>query len=605
MTTLNKIIAAGVLAGAVAFSQVSTPLTVVQSAGSLTGEIRLQERRTNGQEHVGFRAPQSVGTSLLWDLPSVDGTNGQALTTNGAGVLSWSTPAGGGWTVSGSDAYRTTGSVGIGTSTPGQTLTVTGTASVSGVTGIGETAPSKGLLSVYGSNGYAYTPYNQVVAARFRTSANSAILFGTTIPNTSGWTRGMYWSYLTEDWTLSRFKDDESAVPINDLYVAADGRVGIGTAAVTEELTVNGSIDVIGSGAIEVAGTTVIDASRNATVANLTITGSCTGCPGGLPAVDTTSIVTGSSDTSKQLRFEVDGLTTATTRVLTPQNASYTLAGTNIGQTFTSAQTFNDTVTVNAQSWVINGNSFVLDRATRGTNQKVYWTVGASSSTAGAWSAGTTPSGAVSRWVLDHNGTEHFVMEENGFLTTTAGANFGGIVSTTTFNATGSPAYRVSGTTVINASRDATFVGLTLTGSVSSDLTPSANNTYILGGGSFRWANVYTSNFNISGNVTGDLIPATTDTYVLGSSTNYWNMVRTTSIRTHGGNVQPATSLSGSLGAATGRWLKTWTQDLDVTGTIIPPSGTAFTGTKTVRAAGGASDCTLTFSAGIMTGGTC
>lgn len=37
----------------------------------------------------------------------------------------------------------------------------------------------------------------------------------------------------------------------------------------------------------------------------------------GLPVVDTTSIVSGSADATKQMRFEVDGLTTATTRVMT------------------------------------------------------------------------------------------------------------------------------------------------------------------------------------------------------------------------------------------------------------------------------------------------
>ena len=45
---------------------------------------------------------------------------------------------------------------------------------------------------------------------------------------------------------------------------------------------------------------------------------------------------------------------------------------------------------------------------------------------------------------------------------------------------------------------------------------------------------------------------------------------------------------------------------ISFTGTLTPPSGTAFTGTKSVRASGGLTDCTLVFSQGIMTtGGTC
>ncbi len=45
-----------------------------------------------------------------------------------------------------------------------------------------------------------------------------------------------------------------------------------------------------------------------------------------LPVVDSTSIIKGSSDETKQIRFEVDGLTTTTTRVLTPQDKDYILA---------------------------------------------------------------------------------------------------------------------------------------------------------------------------------------------------------------------------------------------------------------------------------------
>jgi hypothetical protein len=58
------------------------------------------------------------------------------------------------------------------------------------------------------------------------------------------------------------------------------------------------------------------------------------------PFVDSTAIIKGSVDATKLLAFEVDGFTTGTTRTLTPQNASYTIAGTNIANTFTSAQVF-------------------------------------------------------------------------------------------------------------------------------------------------------------------------------------------------------------------------------------------------------------------------
>lgn len=47
------------------------------------------------------------------------------------------------------------------------------------------------------------------------------------------------------------------------------------------------------------------------------------------PFTDTTAIVKGSADATKKARFEVDGLTTGTTRVLTVQNRDHTLAGTD------------------------------------------------------------------------------------------------------------------------------------------------------------------------------------------------------------------------------------------------------------------------------------
>ena len=72
---------------------------------------------------------------------------------------------------------------------------------------------------------------------------------------------------------------------------------------------------------------------------NITIV-ACSGAGSTPPFVDTTSIVKGSADATKLLRFEVDGLTTATTRVLTPQDADYTIAAKDINNQFSASQTF-------------------------------------------------------------------------------------------------------------------------------------------------------------------------------------------------------------------------------------------------------------------------
>ena len=75
---------------------------------------------------------------------------------------------------------------------------------------------------------------------------------------------------------------------------------------------------------------------------------------GVLPVADTQTIVKGSVDATKLLRFEVDGFTTGTTRVLTPPNADATIAGLEVAQTFTQEQTFTE-----------SGNTFVIDPANK------------------------------------------------------------------------------------------------------------------------------------------------------------------------------------------------------------------------------------------------
>jgi len=82
-----------ILALAVA-AQVQTPLTVYQSAGSATGSIRMQERRTNGTNYTGWEAPQNLAANVSYIMPTADGTSGQTLTTSGGGVLSWASAAG-------------------------------------------------------------------------------------------------------------------------------------------------------------------------------------------------------------------------------------------------------------------------------------------------------------------------------------------------------------------------------------------------------------------------------------------------------------------------------------------------------------------------------
>ena len=62
------------------------------SGAGQTGEVQFHE--LSGGNYVGFRAPDSIASDVLWTLPTTDGTSGQMLKTNGSGVLSWASDMG-------------------------------------------------------------------------------------------------------------------------------------------------------------------------------------------------------------------------------------------------------------------------------------------------------------------------------------------------------------------------------------------------------------------------------------------------------------------------------------------------------------------------------
>jgi hypothetical protein len=73
----------------------TTPSTVVATQVDITaqGDLRLQD--TTGGQYVALQAPGTIATSYTLTLPVDDGTSGQALITDGSGVLSWSSAASG------------------------------------------------------------------------------------------------------------------------------------------------------------------------------------------------------------------------------------------------------------------------------------------------------------------------------------------------------------------------------------------------------------------------------------------------------------------------------------------------------------------------------
>jgi len=53
------------------------------------GDIRLGD--ADSSHYVGFKAPATVGSNLVWTLPATDGSANQFLQTNASGVLGWGT----------------------------------------------------------------------------------------------------------------------------------------------------------------------------------------------------------------------------------------------------------------------------------------------------------------------------------------------------------------------------------------------------------------------------------------------------------------------------------------------------------------------------------
>lgn len=100
-----------------------------------------------------------------------------------------------------------------------------------------------------------------------------------------------------------------------------------------------------------------------------------------LPVADTQTIVKGSVDATKLLRFEVDGFTTGVTRVLTPPNADATIAGLEVANIFTAAQTQQGS---GAQTLTI-----------RSTNNQARLNVISQSAGAGDWLFGTGGNGSL------------------------------------------------------------------------------------------------------------------------------------------------------------------------------------------------------------------
>ena len=106
-STTSSVLAATPTAVKAAYDLAAAALPL--AGGTVTGNVildnqvdaRFREATANGTNYVGFQAPATIATDVLWTLPATDGTSAQVLSTNGSGTLSWATASAGATVVDG------------------------------------------------------------------------------------------------------------------------------------------------------------------------------------------------------------------------------------------------------------------------------------------------------------------------------------------------------------------------------------------------------------------------------------------------------------------------------------------------------------------------
>ena len=103
----------------------------------------------------------------------------------------------------------------------------------SGNTFVGTASSTIGKFVVSGAQGFANQGSNIACAMRVQTGSNNAILLDTIgVTNASGYRRGIYWGYGSDDFGLYRFTNDGTTGFVTDFYLSTSGRLALGTSTV-------------------------------------------------------------------------------------------------------------------------------------------------------------------------------------------------------------------------------------------------------------------------------------------------------------------------------------------------------------------------------------
>jgi hypothetical protein len=170
-----------------------TVLTLSDSASTSTvnfiidnqKEIRFRETTANGTNYIALKSPASLSADITYTLPATDGASGQALVTNGSGILSFAS-AGTSWQSVQTSGFTAVAGRGYPCNTTSSAFTVTLPASPSA----GDTIILVDYAGTFATNnitlGANSNKINGVVANKILTTNREAVTI-TYVDSTQGW----------------------------------------------------------------------------------------------------------------------------------------------------------------------------------------------------------------------------------------------------------------------------------------------------------------------------------------------------------------------------------------------------------------------------------
>lgn len=225
-----------------------TARRLIQSGSNgLDGELRIYSEQGGTDYYASFAPPAAMTQNTTYTLPVDDGTTGQALTTNGSGVLSWTTISGGGGGTWGSITGTLSDQTDLQTALNGKTSTSTTISTTSPLSGGGDLSTNRTLTIANAAADGSTKGAASFAANDFDASSGNVSLDYANGQAASGSTKG----FLTStDWAafnskisdISGFDTDDLAEGVTNLYyddalVSANSDVAANTAARHDAVT--------------------------------------------------------------------------------------------------------------------------------------------------------------------------------------------------------------------------------------------------------------------------------------------------------------------------------------------------------------------------------